>query len=111
MHHLLIAVVIIAMTSAAFAQSEAEKLHQLFDQRESWLREQFPAMAMSKGDYSHADRLADMSLATIEKRFETTKSHLERLHAIQRQAVSGEDQVNYDLFELELSNAVEGHRF
>ena len=76
------AVITAAMTTSTFAQSEADKLHQLFDARHAWEMDQYPEMAMSKGDYSNADHLTDMSLAAIEKRQNSTKSDLERLRAI-----------------------------
>lgn len=108
---LIAALIVFAMTSNTFAQSETDKLHQLFAEREAWQMVQYPEMAMSKGDYSHADRLTDTSLAAIEKRLEVTRSHLEKLHAIQRQVLAADDQVNYDLFELHLSYAIERNRY
>src|SRR5262245_60326647 len=105
---ILILMASMSLTSAAFAQSDVDKLHKLFDEREAWLRAEFPQFARSKGDDSHADHLASMSLAAIEKRQDVTKSHLDRLRAIDRRALPDNDQVNYDLFELELNNAVEG---
>ena len=88
-----------------------EQLHQLFEERFRWQLEQWPEMAMSRGDYSHADRITDISLAAVQERFDATVEHLHRLSSIDREALSPDDIVNYELFALELQNAVDGHRF
>ncbi|MCI0675138.1 MAG: DUF885 domain-containing protein [Phycisphaerales bacterium] len=89
----------------------ASQLHALFDEHYAWSMEQFPQEAMSKGDYTNADRLADMSLAAIEGRHHTTVDRLNRLRAIDKSKLSENDRINYELFALELQNDVDGHRF
>lgn len=103
------------LTAAALAQGEptadAGRLHQLFKDRFQWQMEQFPATAMARGDYSSADRIADTSLQAIESRHQQTKAFLDRLHTIERSDLNADDQLNYELFELQLTRDIDGHRF
>ena len=107
--------VVLGLTTAAFSQDEqstdARRLHQLFDQQFQWRMEQFPAMAMARGDYSNADKITDTSLRAIESRHQQTKAFLDQLRQIARSNLSADDRLNYDLFELQLSRSIEGHRF
>jgi uncharacterized protein (DUF885 family) len=73
--------------------------------------QEFPDRAMARGDYSNAHRIADASLAAIERRHTETGQFLERLLAIDKTGLGEQDLVNYELFELELRRAVEGHGF
>ncbi|MEE8155777.1 MAG: DUF885 domain-containing protein [Phycisphaerales bacterium] len=103
------------LTGSAFAQgeppAETGRLHQLFQDRFQWQMEQFPAMAMARGDYSNADRIADTSLQAIEYRHQQTKAFLDRLHTIDRSDLNADDRLNYELFELQLTRDIDGHRF
>ncbi|QOJ13439.1 MAG: DUF885 domain-containing protein [Planctomycetia bacterium] len=98
------------MTLSAQADVAAS-LHALFDEHLAWQKREFPELAMEKGDYSNADRIADQSLAAIERRLVETAAYLERLRKLDRAALTAADQLNYDLFELELSQEVDGGRF
>jgi uncharacterized protein (DUF885 family) len=94
------------------ARTEAsDQLHRLFEERFNWQLEQFPEMAMARGDYSNADRITDHSLAAIENRHQATVEFLRRLAGIDKGALEEDDVVSYELFELELRDSVEGHRF
>ena len=93
------------------APAPAQELHRLFAEHFAWQLEQFPEMAMARGDYTHADRTTDNSLKAIERRHAATRSFRQRLHAIDPTKLDAGDLVNYELFDLSLRNAVEGHRF
>lgn len=116
MSHTTFAVVMVALlASTAWAMPSAEdasaRLHDLFRERHEWQMRQFPERAMARGDYSHADRITDNSLLAIEQRHRDTQDFLQRLHDIDRSSLSENDIINYELFELELSNAIAGHRY
>ena len=68
-------------------------------------------MAMAKGDYSNADRIVDTSLKAVGFRHKQTIKFLDRLHLIKRNELGSTDRVSYDLFDLQLSRAIDGHRF
>lgn len=95
----------------AAAQEGSPALRQIFNDRYAWEMREFPEMAMSRGDYSNADRISDNSLAAIERRHAETKQVLERLAAIDKSKLDENDRLNYELFDLQLRNAVEEHRF
>lgn len=100
-----------SLAASAPAQGPAEKLHQLFADRFEWQMREFPGQAMSRGDYTHADRITDNSLAAIERRHSETEAFLERLRAIDADQLAPEDLLNSELFEFLLTVSVEGHRF
>lgn len=89
----------------------SEELHTLLDERDRRRMEEFPAAAMAKGDYSRADRLADTSLGAIERRHGVDQEHLKRLLAIQSSLLNEEDLTTFEIFRLDLEQAVEGHKF
>ena len=72
----------VGLGHVAAAQDAAEQLHGLFEDHHQWQLSEFPAMAMARGDYSRADRVADASLEAIERRHERTKRYLHRREAL-----------------------------
>lgn len=98
-------------TTPAARSAASEQLHQLFDERFKWQLEQYPEMARSRGDYTNAHRITDDSLAAIQSRHDTTIEHFHRLTSIDRELLPEDDLVSYELFALELQNAIDGYRF
>jgi len=101
-------------SGAAFAQHDnpaAQRLHELFEQRHQWELDEFPRQAMSQGDYSNADRIADRSIEAIERRHRDTVGHRDALHEISPAELSRDDQLNYNLFDEHLTRQVRDHRF
>ena len=114
---LTILLAIVAFAPVAPAQhtdmpSDASRqLHDLFELRDQWEREQFPSWAMSRGDYSKADRITDASLKAIELRHHDTIAHRDLLQTISPAELSADDQINYNLFDLVLTRDIRGHQF
>ena len=107
-----VAISFLIIARSALAQSdESKRLHELFEQRFEWELMQFPGKALSRGDDRYADRIADQSLEAIEMRHNMTADHFDRLTSIDRSRLDEQDLINYELFELTLRNAVDGHRF
>ena len=92
-------------------QGAPARLHRLFQERHAWQKHESPRFAMSRGDYSSANRIADGSLAAIERRHGETQAFLKRLREIDRAQLNETDRLSYDLFELSVGQVVEGHRF
>ncbi len=105
------AVLAAAIGGPAAAQDASERLHTLFADRLAWELDEFPAFAMSRGDYSRADRVQDRSLEAIQRRHDETQRHLTQLLLVPQDDLDKDDQLNYELFELKLRNAIDGHRF
>ncbi len=77
---------------------------------ERGLRES-PENATYNGDNRFNDRWTDRSLAAIAGREAEDRAALERLHAIDHDALAAADRLNYDTFEWELQHAVAAQRF
>ncbi len=116
--HILIAAVGLVTTAAAQTTqhvpripSASEKLHEVFEDRLQWQLEQFPAMAMSRGDYSNAGRLTNHGMDDIIQRYHDTRRFLERLSIVPYDDLGKADKLSYELFELRLKNEIEGEQY
>lgn len=88
-----------------------DQLRALFDaQWEMWL-EQNPEMATYLGDSRYADRLTDTSWEAIQERNELVRQAVEQIRQIDRDALSPEEQLNYDLYVNGLQSQIDGMRF
>ena len=93
------------------APTEAQKLHQLFEEEWQWQLRDLPEAATLIGDRRYDDRLADRSAAAFARRRERNREILSRIEAIDRTKLSAEDQLNYDLFLVQARVNAEGDRF
>ena len=89
--------------------SEAKKLHQLFESEWNYQLEQHPTWASRLGDRRWNDRWEDRSLASIDKQHSHNIEALAKLKAIDREALSPSDQLNYDLFSKDYENEIEDY--
>jgi uncharacterized protein (DUF885 family) len=104
------------MPHAAAAQergaSEATRaLHALFASEWEYRLQQRPTWASTLGDRRWNDRWPDLSLDAVRGRHEHTLEVLSKLKAIDRAALSANDQVNYDLFKRDYEADVEEYRY
>jgi uncharacterized protein (DUF885 family) len=79
------------------AGEEAAKLHALFEQEWQWTLREYPEIATAVGDNRFNDKLTDLSAPAMEGRKAHERDVLERLRAISRDRLSGQDVVSYDL--------------
>ena len=110
---LLLAALTLAAAVPTHAQTSAQNpaLHQLFaDEWERGLRES-PENASYNGDPRFNDRWTDFSLSAIAVREGEDRAALEKLHAIDRKALSAADQLDYDTFEWNLQRSIERQKF
>jgi len=96
------------MQSSA-SDSETEKLHALFD--DAWERElrENPVSATYLGDKRYNDQWGDSSFEAIEASHQADIETLRRLEGIDRDALSEEEGINYDLFRREYENRISGY--
>lgn len=89
----------------------AGQLHQLFARE--WTREmrENPITASDHGDRRFNDQWPDLSLDAIRASHSADEAALKDLHAIDRARLSAQDRLNYDLFEWQLKDRLEGYRF
>jgi uncharacterized protein (DUF885 family) len=91
--------------------SEAKKLHELFASEWDYQLEQHPTWASRLGDRRWNERWEDRSLDSIARQHSHNIEALAKLKAIDRDALSASDQLNYDLFAKDCENAIEEHRY
>jgi uncharacterized protein (DUF885 family) len=89
----------------------ARALHDLFEAEWEYAMREFPTFASSLGDRRYNDRWTDLSLEAHERRHKHQQEALARLKAIDRAALSPADQLNYDLFEKDLREGLEGYKY
>jgi len=70
-----------------------------------------PVFATSLGVRDYDGKLADVSLAAYDRETENAKRFLSQLEKIDRAALSGDNQVNFDLLALELENRIRAADF
>jgi len=103
---------IILLPVAGFAQQpDSVRLHQLFAQRWDYTMREYPEFATSVGYPGQNARWTDYSLEAIARRKRELNDPLTTLRTIDRAKLSPTDQLNYDLFRRNLTDAVEESRF
>ncbi len=80
---------------------------------EDWERDlrEYPFLATFVGDPRYNHLMSDNSLAAIERREKEARELLERVKGIDRSRLSEAQQLNYDLFRLNVERGIEGQRF
>ena len=103
--------IVSAQIQTSVETGATKQLYALFDTEwELGLREN-PTFASFLGDKRYNDRWSDQSLQAIEKRQQHRLETLAALKKINRAELSVSDQLNYDLFQKDYEEAVEGNKF
>ncbi len=87
------------------------RLYALFDEEWELGLKENPTFASFLGDKRYNDRWSDQSLQAIEKRQQHRIETLASLKKINRNELSVADRLNYDLFQKDYEEAVEGNKF
>ena len=102
--------VTVAVSSDAAAATGGDAasaaLHQLFTDEQAFTWKEDPLTASYDGQRTYDDRLESDTPADFERRAAANAKFLERLRAIDRAELSGEDQISYDLFDFILTSRV-----
>ncbi|MEM9495373.1 MAG: DUF885 domain-containing protein [Pseudomonadota bacterium] len=107
------AALLAVMGAGAHAQTPdvAAALQDVIDAHWAWTLEQYPVFATSLGVRDHDAHLGGRSLAAFDAREQKTGDFLEQLKAIDADALSGSDKINYDLLLLTLEHQAEAAAF
>jgi prolyl oligopeptidase len=89
----------------------AEDFTALLEEHWEWTLVNNPTMASRLGDRRYNDQWTDQSLDAIDERRRQTREFLRRVYAIDRAALSEEDQLNHELFRRSLQNTVDEFQF
>src|SRR5262249_39853318 len=93
------------------ATDPAKALDDFFAAEWDYTMQQRPVWASYLGDRRFNDRWGDYSLAATAASYEHEKDALKRLQAIPRASLGPAEQLNYDLFERDLKERLEGQRY
>jgi len=89
----------------------AEDFAALLDEAWEWQLKENPMMASGLGDRRYNDQWTDNSIQAIKRRQDETREFLRRAYAIDRTALSEDDQLNYELFRRSLQDRVDLFKF
>jgi len=99
-----------AMARAADNQA-AESLHKLFDQDWEYQMAHNPVRASLLGDRRWNDKWPDVTLPALHEQYQHARETLSQLHGIDRNQLAKEDQLNYDVFDYNQRDFVEGEQY
>ncbi|GAB3725926.1 DUF885 domain-containing protein [Luteimonas pelagia] len=86
-------------------------LHALFDAEWERQMRESPETASYRGDDRYDDRWSDLSLDAIRASQAADRAALAKLRAIDRDALSADDRLSYDVFAWQLERAVERQKY
>ena len=89
------------------ADDARDDLHALFADHWEHHLQRNPKFATSYGDTRFNERLGDESFEVLTRENEVFLVYLDRLRSIDRTALSDQDLINYDMFEMTLLNSIE----
>jgi predicted RNA-binding protein with RPS1 domain len=101
--------IVLLLALPLYAQTdEVAKLHALFDRAwETSLRES-PMFATSVGRHEYDDRMPSVTPADLARRNDVRKQELAELKQIDRSKLPASEVVNYDMFQRQLDEGIEG---
>ena len=105
-----LAVLLGLLAGASFADATMD-FEQLLEEQWEWQLKSSPVRASMLGDRRYNDRWTDQSLKAIKRRNNARKEFLRRVYAINKNELSADDRLNYELFRRQLQKDVDGHRF
>ncbi len=100
-----------AVAPAAPAAGAATSLHALFDADYQRKLREDSLTASYVGDDRYNDQLPDLSPAALAARQQAVRDSRGALLAIDRKALSSDDQLNYDIYLRDLDEKIAGFRF
>jgi uncharacterized protein (DUF885 family) len=107
---ILLACMVLLASSASLADASGE-FSVLLDDHWEWQMATSPVMASMLGDRRFNDQWGDGSLKGNEKQNQDTQEFLRRVYAIDKNALSADDQLNYELFRRQLQENVDEYQF
>lgn len=91
--------------------SDTERLRRLFDEEWRYSMEQSPEAATQNGYSGVNDRWSDLSFEAIQRRKRELSEPFKVLQSIDRSKLTAADQLNYDLFQRNVLEDIEGAKF
>ncbi len=88
-----------------------QALYAIFDSEWEYQLREYPESATYEGDRRYNGRLTDMSLTALAQRQQHDREVLAKIEALDREALSPADRLNYDLFRRQYREAVEAQQY
>ena len=107
----LVAWVLLSAVSLQAQETASARLAALFDEDWEFTLRESPLFATDVGDRRYNDRLDSVLPEDFDRRGAHDREMLDRLAQIDRETLSGEERINYDIFERRKRNAVAEHGF
>src|SRR6266550_440081 len=101
----------VSLTGQQANAPDSVRLHQLFAQNWAYTMREYPEFATAVGYPGQNARWTDYSLEAIARRKRELNDPLTALRAIDRARLNPTDQLNYDLFRRNATDALEESRF
>ncbi len=90
-------------------QTDTNKLLTLFDDHWEYSLQTNPLFATGQGDHRFNDQLPQTGLEALEVRYHETQRFLSRMDNIYRNELSDDNRVHYDIFKIQLENAIRSY--
>jgi uncharacterized protein (DUF885 family) len=107
---ILIFILILIITGCGTGnENDSDRLSALFAEYWEFTLVSDPLFASSYGDHRFGDRLPEAGPDALSRRHETLKGYRTKLGGINRDALSREDRISYDIFSLSLRDETEAY--
>ena len=101
----------VSLPALAAGPDAGTALHQLFDREWDRSMRENPLYASDLGDYRYNDKWPDASMAAIQRAHAEDQQALADLAKIDRNALSTQDQISYDLFKWNIDDGNDSFKF
>ncbi len=108
---LLFTIFALILTNLAFSQDANKQLLDLFDRYDNYNTVNDPEGATYDGDHRFDDQLSDLSEDANKKYYDTVRAYYKQLQALDYNALSDDNKLNYDLFKRSFDLTLEYERF
>jgi len=92
------------ISATALASSADANFRALYQREWAWRLQQFPTLASSVGNHQYDDRMDDVSARAWQQRLGYWQDVLKQLDAIDPNALSPDDQINYAVYRAQVQN-------
>ncbi len=99
------------LSVSATANSPRQQLGELINDAWEFRLAESPELATSVGDHRANDCLDSFTIDDVERRAAKTAEFLDRLKAIDREKLEGDDRVNYSVLKRELNDSLAEHGY
>ncbi len=104
-------VLFLSLAGCAGESDPTRELHQIFEDEWEFRLQQDPLFATSVGVHDFNDRLPEVNEAAEQRRARFQEKFLARLDRIDRDRLSREDQINLDIFRIQLDSRIASFRY